>query len=187
MISNQKPNTTQKHLSPGDDLEQAVRAAVFADLRRADAAVAQLLTAGFLNDQITVICSDKAKERHFRQFEHQEPAGKDAGNAALAGVSIGALAGGLTAIVVAGATGGVPLLIAGAAGLSGGSAMGGFLGTMLTRGEEKEVSNFYDQAVQHDKILVSVEVHGPQAATRLAQAERIFAAAGAEPFELPEG
>lgn len=187
MISQQKPNATQKNLSPDENLEQAVRAAVFADLRRADAAVAQLLAAGFSNDQITVICSDKAKERHFREFEHQEPAGKGAGDAALAGVSLGALAGGLTAIAMAGATGGVSLLIAGAAGLSGGSAMGGFLGTMLTRGEEKEVSNFYDQAVQHDKILVSVEVHGPQAPARLSEAERIFAAAGAEPFELPEG
>ncbi len=187
MISKQKLSTTQKTLSSVENLEQAVRAAVFTDLRRADAAVAQLLAAGFSNEQITVVCSDTAKERHFREFEHQDQAGKDAGNAALAGVSIGALAGGLTAIAVAGATGGVPLLIAGAAGLSGGSAMGGFLGTMLTRGEEKEVSNFYDQAVQHDKILVSVEVHGPQAATRLAQAERIFSAVGAEPFELPEG
>jgi hypothetical protein len=65
--------------------------------------------------------------------------------------------------------------------------MGGFLGTMLTRGEEKEVSNYYEQAVRLGKILVSVEEHGPQAAPRLAEAERILAAAGAEPIALPEG
>lgn len=176
----------QKQASVGE-LKQTVRAGVFADLRSADAAVARLLAAGFSQDQITVICSDEAKERHFREFEHQEPAGANAGDASLAGVSIGALAGGLTAIAVAGALGGIPLLIAGAAGLSGGSAMGGFLGTMLTRGNEKEVSNFYDQAVRHDKILVSVEVHGADAPARLAEAERIFTAAGTEPIQLPEG
>jgi hypothetical protein len=41
--------------------------------------------------------------------------------------------------------------------ISGGSALGGFLGTMLTRGDEKEVSNYYDQAVRLGKILVAVD------------------------------
>ena len=167
--------------------ESPVRAGAFAELTEADAAVSQLLSAGFTKDQITVICSDESKERHFRQFEQQEPAGQHAGNAALAGTTLGAVAGGLAAIAVATATAGVPLIVAGAAGLSGGSALGGFLGTMLTRGEEKEVSNYYDQAVRLGKILVSVEEHGPRAANRLAEAEQILARAGAEPVALPEG
>lgn len=187
MPAPQSQTIAQQKQNSAGELQQSVRAGVFGDLRSADAAVARLLAAGFSHDQITVICSDEAKERHFQQFEHQEPAGNHAGDAALAGVSIGAVAGGLTAIAVAGALGGVPLLIAGAAGLSGGSALGGFLGPMLTRGEEKEASNFYDQAVRHDKILVSVEVHGPDAPARLAEAERVFTAAGTEPIQLPEG
>jgi hypothetical protein len=169
------------------ELANPVRAGAFAELKAADAAVTGLLSAGFAKEQITVICSDEAKERHFREFEQQEQAGEHAGGAAIAGTTVGAVVGGLAAIAVAGMTAGVPLIIAGAAGLAGGSAMGGFLGTMLTRGEEKEVSNYYDQAVRLGKILVSVEDEGPQAATHLAEAERILTAAGADPVALPEG
>lgn len=178
----------QDNRSQDRGVEKSVCAGVFVDLKSADAAVAQLLAAGFSRDDITVICSDRARERHFHDFQHQATAGEHTGSAALAGTTIGALAGGLTAIAIAGATGGVPLIIAGAAGLSGGSAMGVFLGTMLTRGEEKELSNFYDQAIRHDRILVSVEQHGTESASRLAEAERIIAQAGALPIvELPEG
>ena len=83
----------------------------------ADQAVDRLLAAGFAKDQITVVCSDEAKEKHFRQFEHQDPAGSHAPGAVAAGVSIGAAAGGLTAIAMGAATGAVPLVIAGAAGM----------------------------------------------------------------------
>jgi hypothetical protein len=58
---------------------------------------------------------------------------------------------------------------------------------MMTRGIEKETANYYDQAVVGGKILVAVEHHGPQAEKRLAQAEQILAAAGAESVPLAEG
>ncbi|MGE5193194.1 MAG: hypothetical protein ACM3U2_11920 [Deltaproteobacteria bacterium] len=164
-----------------------VRAGVFSSLPVADTLVQRLLAAGFSRDEITVVCSDEALESHFRQFEHQDPAGSATPSAVVPGATIGAAIGGLAGIAVGAASGTVPLLIAGAAGLSGGSAMGGFLGAMLTRGEEKELANFYDQAVRSGKILVGVEAHGPHAETRLAQAAKIIADAGAEPVSLPEG
>jgi len=168
-------------------LEHPVLAGSFASLTEADTAVARLLAAGFCTPEITVVCSDEAKERHFRQFQHQDPAGTDAAMAVGAGVSIGALVGGLSAIAVSAASGAIPLVIAGAAGLSAGSAMGGFLGAMLTRGEEKELSNYYDQEIRLGRILVAVEVHGPHAARRLAQAASIVRDSGADPVRLPEG
>jgi hypothetical protein len=58
---------------------------------------------------------------------------------------------------------------------------------MMTRGFEKEIADYYEQAVQKGKILVAVEVHGAGEEQRLAKAERILAEAGSEPVALPEG
>jgi hypothetical protein len=164
-----------------------VRAGVFSSLRAADQSVQRLLATGFSKDEITVVCSDETRERHFHEFEHQDPAGSAAPGTVGPGLTIGAALGGLAGIAVGAATGTVPLLIAGAAGLSGGSAAGGFLGAMLTRGEEKEMSNFYEQAVRSGRILVGVEVQGPEAEARLKEAAKIIAEAGAEPIPLSEG
>jgi hypothetical protein len=166
---------------------QAIQAGVFETLPAADRAVARLLDAGFTPEQITVVCSDETKERYFREFEHQQPAGAHADTGAVAGGGIGAAVGGLIAIAVGAASGAVPLILAGAAGVAAGSGAGVFVGAMTTRGEEKEVSNFYDQAVRGGEILVSVEVHGPHADSQLLQAARIIAEAGAKSIPLPEG
>ena len=45
------------------ELPQSFRAGVFSTLRGADRAVRRLLDARFTKEQITVICSDEAKER----------------------------------------------------------------------------------------------------------------------------
>ena len=42
---------------------------------------------------------------------------------------------------------------------------------MLTRGNEMQLSNFYDQEVLAGKILVGVEVELPRAKVRLVQAQ----------------
>jgi hypothetical protein len=166
---------------------KSVRAGVFSTLHEADQAVSELLAAGFTKEQITVVCSDAAIERHYQEFEHQDPAGNHAAKGVVAGTSVGAVVGGLTAIAVGAASGAVPLIVAGAAGLAAGSTMGGFLGAMLSRGQEKELSNFYDQELRNGKILVAVEVHGPQAEARLAQAATIISESGSPPVPLPEG
>ena len=168
-------------------LQQSVRAGVFESLAAADSAVSRLLAAGFTQGQITVICSDEAKEAHFRQFEHQQPAGSQTDNAVVSGSGVGAAVGGLTAIAFGAATGNVPLIIAGAAGAFGGGTIGGYVGAMMTRGGEKELSNYYDQAVTKGKILVAVEMTEPEAQPRLAQAAQIISDAGADPVKLPEG
>jgi hypothetical protein len=171
--------------------QRPIRAGVFSTLRAAHAAVDHLLATGFSRNQVTVICSDETKERQFREFEHQQPAGANTPAAAAAGSAAGAAVGGLAAgaaaVGAAGvAAGGLPL-VAVAAGLLTGGMLGGFLGAMMTRGVEKEAANFYDQAVIAGKLLVTVEAHGDNAAAELARAERILAEAGAEPLPLPEG
>ena len=174
-------------MSSTSTLVKPVRAAVFATSAAAQSAVSGLLAAGFSQKEITVVCSDETKERHFRAFEHQQQAGANTPAAAAVGGAIGATLFGLSAVAAGAATGGVPLAIAGGWALMTGGVAGGFLGAMLTRGFEKEAANFYDQAVARGKILVAVEAHGGDALRRLAIAWQILEQAGAEPLELPEG
>jgi len=166
---------------------RTVRAGVFSTVATADRAVQRLLAAGFTKKQITVVCSDAAKEQHFREFEHQQPAGENTPEAAATGGALGAALGGATAVAAGIAGGGLPLLLVGGAGLLTGGVLGGFLGAMLTRGIEKEAANYYDQAVSRGKLLVTVEQDESGAGPSLAQAEKIFAEAGAEPLPLVEG
>ena len=55
---------------------------------------------------------------------------------------------------------------------------------MMTRGVEKELANFYQQAVLEGRILVAAEATGLDAARKLAQAARILLQAGAQPLPL---
>jgi len=163
-----------------------IRAAVFASLAAVEQAIKELLDAGFTKDEITVVCSDEAKERHFLEFEHQKPAGSRTPLAAIAGSALGASLGGVT-LAAGFATGGVTLIVIGSAGLMTGTVLGGFLGAMMTRGVEKEIANFYDQEVGEGNLLVAVECHRPRGELLLDRAEQILSASGAKPLPLPEG
>ena len=105
------------------------------------------LKPAFPREQITVVCSDETKERYFSEFEHQHPAGTYTPTATIAGGTIGALLGGLTVVASAIATGGLALWAAGPITAWAGGVAGGLVGAMMTRGVEKELANFYQQAV----------------------------------------
>lgn len=167
--------------------DRPIRAGVFSTVASADAAVRRLLAAGFTEDQITVVCSNDAIEAKFRPFEHQDPAGAHTPAAAVAGGTIGAVIGGLTAAVATVATGGAGLLVFGSLAAWAGGVVGGLAGAMMTRGMEKELANYYDQAVQAGKILVAAEAQGHDDVAALARASEILADAGAEPVPLREG
>src|SRR5438034_7427848 len=92
--------------------ERPIRVGIFRTINKADQVVHSLLEAGFTKDQITVICSDRAKEQHFEEYEHQQPAGSRAPLAAGAGSAIGAVLGGLTSLIGVATTGGVGILAA---------------------------------------------------------------------------
>ena len=79
------------------------------------------------------------------------------------------------------------MIAAGGIALWGGGVVGGLVGAMMTRGVEKELANYYDQAVVAGKLLVAAEAYGSTAAKRLADAQRILHEAGAEPVALEKG
>jgi hypothetical protein len=164
-----------------------IRVGVFESVEKARRAVQGLLDAGFTKDQITVVCSDKHRERLFKEFEHQDPAGTTTTEKAVAGGLIGATLGGAAGLAVAIASGGIGFLIAGGVFVAAGGTFGGLIGAMMSRGVEKELANFYDQEVEKGKLLVAAEDEGPEAAAHLIQAERILAEADAVPMKLPEG
>lgn len=167
--------------------DKPVRTGLFGTVAGADQAVRGLLEAGFHRDQISVVSSDQHRKALLSDVPSRAPAGERAPQAALTGGAVGATLGGLIFAATAVATGGVGLLIAGPMFMAGGAVAGGLTGAMVSRGFEREITNYYDQAVQRGKILVAVEDHGTEGQSRLAEAERIFAAAGAEPVALPEG
>ena len=120
--------------------EQSYEVGVFATVEEAENVVRSLLDAGYTTEEITVICSDDNKERYFRSFEHQEPAGTYTTKAVLTGGAIGALLGGIPVLGLAVATGSVVLWVAGPAIASALGVAGGLVGAMSTRGIEKEIA-----------------------------------------------
>jgi hypothetical protein len=167
--------------------ERPLEVGVFQTVDAARNAVHGLLAAGFTKDQITVLCSDETKEQYFHEFEHQDPAGTHTPLAAATGGTIGAVVGALTVVASAAATGSVALLAAGPISTLAGGVAGGLVGAMMTRGVEKELANFYQQAVVEGRILVAAEDTGPDSAHSLAKAAQILAEAGAEPLPMREG
>src|SRR4051812_37570774 len=160
---------------------------VFDTVDEARRAVHELHNTGFSNDQITVVCSDETKERYFSEFEHQHPAGTYTPTATIAGGTIGAIVGGLAVLASAVATGSLALWAAGPITAWAGGVAGGLVGAMMTRGVEKELANFYQQAVIEGQILVAAEDHGTDGQKHLAKAAQILASAGAHPMPLAEG
>jgi hypothetical protein len=167
--------------------DRPIEVGVFDTVPAADRAVGDLLTAGFSADQITVVCSDATKQRYFSEFAHQKPAGTHDAKATFTGGAIGALLAGLTIVASAAVTGGTAILAAGPITACAGGVAGGFVGAMMTRGVEKEVANFYQQAVMNGRILVAAEDAGSDTKRSLPEAARIFARAGAKPMQMREG
>jgi hypothetical protein len=164
--------------------DKKVQVGVFRTLRGADAAVAELVEAGFEKESVTVICPTCSVEQ-FEGTQHQEPAGSHTPRAIATGGAIGMLLGGLGAAALT-ATGGAALLIAGPifGATAAGGVVGSLIGAMMTRGLEPEVADFYDQALQKGSILVAVEAAEGSAEERTAHA--IFERTGSEAVELPK-
>jgi len=155
---------------------------IFSTMQQAKKVVEDLLAAGFTKEQITVICSDETRQKQFAEFEHQPPHVAPA--AIAAGSVVGATLGGLAAVVAGMATGGIALIFSGGAAAWAGAVVGGLVGGMMTRGVERELADYYEQAVLKGKILVAAEEHGPKANEHLSIAEGIFAKQGALPIAL---
>jgi hypothetical protein len=165
--------------------DKPVRVAVFDRIYKAEQAVETLLLEGFQRDQISVICSDPAKQKYFKGLEGEQ-AGDSAPRRATIGGVIGASLGGLATVAALATTGGMAVVAAGhfVASLAMGGIAGGFIGAMTSRGLDKEAAEYYEQSVEKGKILVVVEDSGDDGPRKLRAAEKRFVQAGAEPVSL---
>ncbi len=166
------------------NVQRPVRVGVFDTVAEARGAVDALLAEGFTRDDVSVLCSDEAKEREFREYEHDAPAGRLTPGAARAGAVIGGVVGGLVGLVAAGD--GVAVVVLGPFSVGAGAAFGTFVGAMTSRGVEREVANYYDQALAAGLILVAAEIDD-DVRERVERAEAVFRRVGARPLPLPLG
>jgi hypothetical protein len=155
------------------------RVGFFSTAAQADQAVRDLLAAGFTDEQLAVICPEKFKDE-FPNLRHPDPPGSHAAEAVVEGGAVGAALGGIALVAAAVATGGAGLLPAIPVLIGGGALAGGFGGLIAREGYGEGVAEYYEEAVHQGKIVVGVEDEGPDNEARLALAERILAAAGAD-------
>jgi hypothetical protein len=142
--------------------------------------VNELQQAGFSSSEISVVCSQESCEREFAEFVHEHPAGSQTGDA-LENAGMGALGLG-TAAALAGilTAGGAAIMAVGA--FAGVALAGTFASMMMTRGAEKELADYYDQAITRGKIIVAVET---QDVARQRVADEILGREGTPPTALP--
>lgn len=163
-----------------------VRVGVFSSAEDADRGVRALLDAGFAKGRVSVLCSDPAVEAHFREFEHEHPAGASVSQTARRGSMIGGVAGGL--VGVAGIVAAGPAFIAAEPLCIGvGALFGTFVGAMVSAGMEHELANYYDQALRRGQVLVAAEIAKGDDAALLERADAALTAAGAHPVALSRG
>jgi hypothetical protein len=162
-----------------------MRIGVFEDVSAAEHAVAELEAAGFRRDQISVLCSDDEKEKHFRPYESEEPGGSHVPGAAATGSVLGGVVGGLVSAGVS-TIAGMPLIAVGPSFLVGGAVLGGLIGAMQTRGKEGALNDFYEQSLSAGKLLVAVHSEEPVDQQKLARAAYILHSSGAQPMPLED-
>jgi hypothetical protein len=149
--------------------------------RQANQIVTRLKDAGFSNNDISVLMSDKEETKNFaREEETKAPEGAAAG--AGAGAVVGGGLGWLAGIGALAIPGIGPVIAAGPimAALSGaaiGGAVGGLTGALIGLGIPEEEAPRYESKVKGGNALISVHSENPEETRR---AQEIFETAGAE-------
>jgi hypothetical protein len=149
-----------------------IRTGTFDDADQAADAIAALREAGFPRSQIKVVCSDAELRERFDQYVDEQPAGARTPGAltgagiayfclAAIGLAVGFFASLTTTLIVLCVLLGIALLVT-------------FGATMMTRANERELSNYYSQAVVPGRILVAVDLPDDSPAERVSAAERII-------------
>src|SRR5262247_2555775 len=143
--------------------------------------VERLRAAGFSDDDISVLCPDKAGTRDFAHEQHTkapEGAATGAGTGGVLGgvfgwlVGIGALAiPGLGPFIAAG-----PIMAA-LSGAAAGAALGGLTGTLIGLGMPEYEAKRYEGKLQEGNVLISVHAED---STEREHIKEIFTTAGAE-------
>ena len=149
-----------------------IRTGTFEFADHAARAIAALREAGFARSQIKVVCSDASIQERFSEYVDEQPSGAQTPRAltgaaivyfalAAIGLGVGLFASLITTLMVLCVLLGIALLVT-------------FGSTMMTRANERELSNYYSQAVVPGRILLAVDLPDDTPPHRIADAERII-------------
>ena len=149
--------------------------------------VERLRTAGFSNNDISVLCPDKSGTKDFAHEQHTkapEGAATGAGTGGLLGGAVGWLVGigalaipGLGPFIAAG-----PIMAA-LSGAAAGAALGGLTGALIGMGMPEYEAKRYEGKVKEGNLLISVHADD---STERDRAKTIFEEAGAEDISYTE-
>jgi hypothetical protein len=153
---------------------------IFPSVGNAEAAIDGLTTAGFSNQALSILLSDREESRM--------PATEKstASEGATAGVGVGGVVGGalglLAGVGVLAIPGVGPFIAAGPmmaslAGLSVGGAVGGFVGALIGIGVPEFEAKLYDGRVKDGGVLVAVHCESSEG---ISKARDVLKAVGAE-------
>jgi len=134
--------------------------AVFNTRIEAETALRKLEHAGFTQKEITMLVTEETRGKHFSIKENSK-----AEEGAVAGASIGGLAGALGLALASAGTLLIPglnlvvsgALIGGLVGLGAGAATGGLIGSLIGLGIPEHEAKLYEDAVRKGAILLAVE------------------------------
>ncbi len=149
-------------------------AGIFDSELTADRAVSSLLDEGFNKDDISLIMSDKTRDKLFSSTDDEANRVAKGGivGAALGG-AMGALLAGLTTVGIVILPGGSLLavgpIVAALYGAGAGGAIGGLSGSLISAGFAADEANRYEEEVKRGKAVVVVHVANDERA-RAAQA-----------------
>src|SRR5437868_7063724 len=143
--------------------------------------VERLRAAGFANNDISVLCPDKAGTRHFAHEQHTkapEGAATGAGTGGIVGGALGWLAGiGVLAIPGLGPFIAAGPIMAALSGAAVGATVGGITGALVGMGIPEYEAKRYEGRIKSGNILISVHAEHHDDSRR---AREIFERAGAE-------
>lgn len=136
-------------------------AGIFDNEVTADRAVAALLNEGFTKDEISLIMSDKARDKLFSSTDDEANRVAKGGilGAALGG-TLGALLAGLTTVGVVIVPGvslmAVGPIVAALYGAGAGGAIGGISGSLISAGFAADEANRFEEEIKNGKAVVIV-------------------------------
>ena len=141
---------------------------------------------GYKADDVSVLMSDDTRKRHFgdaepgMEFKTGSKAAEGAGLGGAAGISVGAVLGGLLAAATSIAIPGIGLVVAGPlagaiAGAGAGGAAGTLLGALIGAGIPEERAKVYDEGIRGGGIVLGTRARDEAHAAEL---ERDFTTHG---------
>ena len=141
---------------------------------------------GYKADDVSVLMSDDTRQRHFgdvkpgTEFTAGSKAAEGAGVGGAAGISVGAILGGLLAAATSIAIPGIGLVVAGPlagaiAGAGAGGAAGTLIGALIGAGIPEERAKVYDEGIRSGGIVLGTRARDEAHAAEL---ERDFTTYG---------